>query len=294
MTEGRRDPPADSGRLVGERDLTGVTRVTQTVLGVRDLTHFLQLTNLICAIALPFQAHPGPFGRSRPTPPGTHTNSPEQARSESHTAPRETDPSACSPPPRSATARPREATGPRGTRDRGRGAREGGRPTGARAGTSTGTRARGHKKDRAGPGGVQRDRTTCPASHRYDACWGRRPSCGAMSGAPAGWGTRSAPWMERCGCAATGVCQASLRCCGIPASSARTSASRYRRCPPSVRMDVSLPAFAQRVTVFGSTRNIVATSAGVSSGSASGVRAVMSGLLGRTEPSRFFPLNSAP
>src|SRR2546421_11052986 len=38
-------------------------------------------------------------------------------------------------------------------------------------------------------------------------------------------------------------------------------------------MDVSLPAFAQRVTVFGSTRNIVATSAGVNSGSASGVRA---------------------
>src|SRR5581483_2526467 len=59
-------------------------------------------------------------------------------------------------------------------------------------------------------------------------------------------------------------------------------------------MDVSLPAFAHRVTVFGSTRNMVATSAGVSSGSASGVRAVMSGLLGRTEPTRFFPSNSAP
>src|SRR5579859_5935089 len=40
-------------------------------------------------------------------------------------------------------------------------------------------------------------------------------------------------------------------------------------------MEVSLPAFAHRVTVFGSTRNIVATSAGVSSGSASGVRADM-------------------
>jgi hypothetical protein len=36
-----------------------------------------------------------------------------------------------------------------------------------------------------------------------------------------------------------------------------------------------LPALAQRVTVFGSTRNIVATSAGVRSGSASGVRADM-------------------
>src|ERR1700722_1846958 len=44
-------------------------------------------------------------------------------------------------------------------------------------------------------------------------------------------------------------------------------------------MDVSFPAFAQRVTVLGSTLNMVATSAGVSRGSASGVRAVMSGLL---------------
>jgi len=67
----------------------------------------------------------------------------------------------------------------------------------------------------------------------------------------------------------------SERCCGIPASSARTSVSRYRRCPPSVRIEVSLPAFAHRVTVLGSTRNIVATSAGVNSGSASGVRADM-------------------
>jgi hypothetical protein len=67
----------------------------------------------------------------------------------------------------------------------------------------------------------------------------------------------------------------SERCCGIPARRARTSVSRYRRCPPSVRIDVSFPAFAHLVTVFGSTLNIVATSAGVSSGSASGVRADM-------------------
>jgi hypothetical protein len=67
----------------------------------------------------------------------------------------------------------------------------------------------------------------------------------------------------------------SERCCGMPARRARTSVSRYRRCPPSVRMDVSFPAFAHLVTVFGSTLNIVATSAGVSSGSASGVRADM-------------------
>lgn len=43
-------------------------------------------------------------------------------------------------------------------------------------------------------------------------------------------------------------------------------------------MDVSFPALAHLVTVFGSTLNIVATSAGVSSGSASGVRADMYGL----------------
>src|SRR4051795_7150499 len=61
----------------------------------------------------------------------------------------------------------------------------------------------------------------------------------------------------------------------MPASSERTSASRYRRWPPRVRMEVSLPALAQRVTVFGSTRNMVATSAGVSRGSASGVRVVI-------------------
>src|SRR5580698_11285359 len=67
----------------------------------------------------------------------------------------------------------------------------------------------------------------------------------------------------------------SERCCGMPARRARTSVSRYRRCPPSVRIDVSFPAFAHLVTVLGSTRNIVATSAGVSSGSASGVRADM-------------------
>jgi hypothetical protein len=65
----------------------------------------------------------------------------------------------------------------------------------------------------------------------------------------------------------------SERCCGMPASRARTSVSRYLRWPPKVRMDVSFPAFAHLVTVFGSTLNIVATSAGVSSGSASGVRA---------------------
>src|SRR5699024_4325057 len=52
-------------------------------------------------------------------------------------------------------------------------------------------------------------------------------------------------------------------------SSSTTSSLRYLRCPPRVRMYVSLPACAQRVTVFGSTWNIFATSAGVSSSVAS-------------------------
>jgi hypothetical protein len=48
------------------------------------------------------------------------------------------------------------------------------------------------------------------------------------------------------------------------ASSARTSASRNRRCPPGVRIEPIRPAEAHRVTVFGSTRNSAATSPGVS------------------------------
>lgn len=72
-----------------------------------------------------------------------------------------------------------------------------------------------------------------------------------------------------------------------PSSSDRTSDSLYRRCPPRVRMEVNLPAFAQRVTVFGSTRNMEATSAGVSSGSASVAwRVVMA------DP--FFPIRLSP
>jgi hypothetical protein len=44
-------------------------------------------------------------------------------------------------------------------------------------------------------------------------------------------------------------------------------------------MALSLPAFAHRVTVFGSTRNIDATSAGVSNGSGSCVRDAIGYLL---------------
>ena len=50
----------------------------------------------------------------------------------------------------------------------------------------------------------------------------------------------------------------------VAESNALTSDSLYRRCPPRVLIEVSFPDFAQRVTVFGSTRNKEATSAGVS------------------------------
>ena len=49
----------------------------------------------------------------------------------------------------------------------------------------------------------------------------------------------------------------------VPASSASTSDRRYLRCPPGVLMDPRRPVDAQRVTVFGSTPNSAATSAGV-------------------------------
>src|SRR5437764_8284312 len=47
----------------------------------------------------------------------------------------------------------------------------------------------------------------------------------------------------------------------------RTSEARNRRWQPSVRIDVSFPERAQRLTVFGLTRKRTATSAGVKSGS---------------------------
>ena len=44
-----------------------------------------------------------------------------------------------------------------------------------------------------------------------------------------------------------------------------TSDSLYLLCPPNVLIEVSLPALAHLVTVFGSTLNSEATSAGVKS-----------------------------
>lgn len=60
-----------------------------------------------------------------------------------------------------------------------------------------------------------------PVLHRYGARWGGRPSCGAMGGSVRAGGPGNPVVTRR-----QGACQASLRCCGIPASSARTSASR--------------------------------------------------------------------
>ena len=54
-----------------------------------------------------------------------------------------------------------------------------------------------------------------------------------------------------------------METCCQPFRNPRTSVSLYRRCPPGVRIDDSLPPLAHRVTVFGSTRSIAATSAGV-------------------------------
>jgi hypothetical protein len=51
--------------------------------------------------------------------------------------------------------------------------------------------------------------------------------------------------------------------------SALTSDSLYLRCPPKVLIEVNLPDFAHLVTVFGSTLNNVATSAGVNKTSCS-------------------------
>ena len=49
----------------------------------------------------------------------------------------------------------------------------------------------------------------------------------------------------------------------VAESNALTSDSLYLRWPPKVLIEVSFPDFAHLVTVFGSTRNKEATSAGV-------------------------------
>jgi hypothetical protein len=155
---------------------------------------------------------------------------------------------------------------PAGTRGA-NGRRPGGRP--AERATSVGG-------GRIDPGSVRSDTARMSAPHGLwpgaAHCWppGPTPPCSLHVPQPTHVAVRERP--RRCERRVAAIGH-SERCCGIPASRARTSVSRYRRWPPSVRIDVSFPALAHRVTVFGSTRNIVATSAGVSSGSASGVRA---------------------
>src|SRR5581483_4700112 len=76
---------------------------------------------------------------------------------------------------------------------------------------------------------------------------------------------------------------ASTYCSTNSARAARISALRNRRCPPRVRMAEILPERAQRVTVFGLTRNSAATAEGVSSSSLSGMGSASSaGVVGYT------------
>ncbi|MFC7510521.1 DUF6274 family protein [Streptomyces thermocarboxydus] len=92
------------------------------------------------------------------------------------------------------------------------------------------TRTRTHHrrtKDRAGPGGVQRDRrrTRCSVGCEALIRLGER----AVGAVPASLGAKVPGRRGRWGPAGSArfmQVQASLRCCGMPASSARTSASR--------------------------------------------------------------------
>jgi hypothetical protein len=75
---------------------------------------------------------------------------------------------------------------------------------------------------------------------------------------------RCAPRASRHGCYASAAGCPCVVGSVSPRSSARTSDSRNRRCPPGVRILVIRPEAAHLVTVFGSTRNRAATSPGVS------------------------------
>ncbi len=131
-----------------EQDDAGVTGVTESVLRGGYFTHFLQLANLICAIALPSKHIPDRSARAAPRRPGPGRTAPNrpahgrtrpprkptrrQVRAEDRTVRAPAGPfPACRKPPRAAFSR-------------------------------MPTTPAGHKKDRAGPGGVQRDRTTYP------------------------------------------------------------------------------------------------------------------------------------
>lgn len=126
------------------------------------------------------EVHPGPFHPSRPTTSGTRANRPEQPRPQSHAPSRQTDPSG--------------GSGGHANRpgDSGPAAGIGGMPSGT---------PRRTQKDRAGPGGVQRDRTTYPhvtgmepvgAGTRRVELWVGSPGVGGPFGALL--------WLRRQGC----------------------------------------------------------------------------------------------
>lgn len=123
-----------------------VTVVTETVFRPGDFTPPLQLVNLICAIARGGRSREDRSVRGCPTASGTLTHTPAQTRSQTHERPRR-PPEADRPPGSdSGSARARERPG---KPSQGASGRSGSRPERAPS---------GHKKDRAGPGGVQRDR----------------------------------------------------------------------------------------------------------------------------------------
>lgn len=112
------------------QDSRSVTGVTERVLRRGDFTPFLQLANLICAIAPPGRECRGTIWSAPPRPSRAVRNAPAQTRSSPHGTP-------AGPDRTRGFRRPARAVRPR--------------PDVARA-----------QKDRAGPGGVQRDRTTHP------------------------------------------------------------------------------------------------------------------------------------
>lgn len=133
------------------QDSRSVTGVTERVLRSGDFTPFLQLANLICAIAPVGRGHRRTIRTHPARPPRPVRNSPEQTRPSPHADP----------------------SGP----DRTRGFRSPCR-TARRPGVRGRTRAQRSRWTRRSPARSN----DAPVRHRYGARWGGRPSCGAMGG----------------------------------------------------------------------------------------------------------------
>src|SRR6476469_3611982 len=97
---------------------------------------------------------------------------------------------------------------------------------------------------------------------REYACQFWRPTHWVRSMPPTTASQRAASWGRSC-CWATSPPYSVSATSSKRSSRSRTSEARKRRWPPSVRSAVSFCERAHRVTVFGLTRNIEATSAGV-------------------------------